>query len=282
MSSCRTRRPRLAPSASRTASSRCRAAARDSSRFATFAQAISSTAPTTPPSSSATDRICCRWPGERLVHAHDGDAWRSRPWRQLQARAEEIGNHRIELGAGLLDGGAGLQAADAEDPAVARVLQQVRVLLAGIPGARRAHDRLHHHRHVERPRAADLRPGESGRRDADDREDVAVEADLAADDVRLAAETCLPELVADDRHRMRARRLVVDAREQPSAGRLDAEHVEEVAGDDEAAHELRRIAGVEAGGDAAPARQRLERRRMVAQRCVLRIGEDSARARGSA
>ena len=66
------------------------------------------------------------------------------------------------------------------------------------------------------------------------------------------------------------------AREQPPAGRLDAEHVEEVAGDDEAAHELRRVAGVKAGGDAAPARQRLERRRMVAQRLVLRIGEDPA------
>ena len=54
------RRPRLAPSASRTASSRCRAAARDSSRLATFAQAISSTAPTAPPSSKAAERICCR------------------------------------------------------------------------------------------------------------------------------------------------------------------------------------------------------------------------------
>ncbi len=44
---CRTRRPRLAPIASRTATSRLRPAARASSRPARFAQAISSTTPTT-------------------------------------------------------------------------------------------------------------------------------------------------------------------------------------------------------------------------------------------
>ena len=45
-SSCRSSRPRLAPSAVRTAISFCRDAARASSRFATFADAISSTQPT--------------------------------------------------------------------------------------------------------------------------------------------------------------------------------------------------------------------------------------------
>ena len=48
VSSWRTIRPRLAPSAARTAISFCRASARDSSRFATFAQAMSSTKPTAP------------------------------------------------------------------------------------------------------------------------------------------------------------------------------------------------------------------------------------------
>ena len=61
VSSWRMRRARLAPRASRTAISRRRAAALDSSRFAIFAQAISSTAPTAPPSRKATERICCRW-----------------------------------------------------------------------------------------------------------------------------------------------------------------------------------------------------------------------------
>ncbi len=62
VSSCWTMRPRLAPSASRTASSRRRDAALDSSRFAMLAHAISRTAPTTPPSRSATDRIWSRGP----------------------------------------------------------------------------------------------------------------------------------------------------------------------------------------------------------------------------
>ena len=43
---CRSSRPRLAPSAVRTANSRCRASARASSRLARFAHAISSTRPT--------------------------------------------------------------------------------------------------------------------------------------------------------------------------------------------------------------------------------------------
>ncbi len=46
MSNWRTTRKRLAPIAARTAISRCRPSARDSSRFATFVQAISSTMPT--------------------------------------------------------------------------------------------------------------------------------------------------------------------------------------------------------------------------------------------
>jgi hypothetical protein len=60
VSSCRTMRVRLAPTASRTASSRCLAAALASSRLAIFAQAISNTAAATPPSSSATACICRR------------------------------------------------------------------------------------------------------------------------------------------------------------------------------------------------------------------------------
>ena len=46
MSSCRTSRPRLAPSDVLSASSRCRPAARLSSMFATLAHAMSSSNPT--------------------------------------------------------------------------------------------------------------------------------------------------------------------------------------------------------------------------------------------
>ena len=54
--SCANSRPRLAPIDARTASSRCRAVPRASSRLATFTQAISSTKPTTP--SSSQSAVC--------------------------------------------------------------------------------------------------------------------------------------------------------------------------------------------------------------------------------
>ncbi len=57
MSSCRTIRPRLAPSAVRTAISRARYAERASSRLATFAHAMSSTKPTAPSSERKISRI---------------------------------------------------------------------------------------------------------------------------------------------------------------------------------------------------------------------------------
>ena len=56
MSSWRTIRRRVAPSAPRIAISRCRAAPRASSRFATFAQAMSSTNATAPASTSSAGR----------------------------------------------------------------------------------------------------------------------------------------------------------------------------------------------------------------------------------
>ena len=55
--SCRTIRQRVAPSDTRTPTSRARAAERASSRFATFAQAMSSTNATAPMSDRNTSRI---------------------------------------------------------------------------------------------------------------------------------------------------------------------------------------------------------------------------------
>ena len=60
VSSCRMTRPRAAPSATRIAISRRRTAARASSRFATFAQAISSTSPTITISATSARRYFSR------------------------------------------------------------------------------------------------------------------------------------------------------------------------------------------------------------------------------
>ena len=62
VSSCRTRRPRPAPIASRVAISFCRAEARASSRLATFAQAVQSTRAATPSSIRKNTTIILRKP----------------------------------------------------------------------------------------------------------------------------------------------------------------------------------------------------------------------------
>src|SRR5688500_11472478 len=88
--------------------------------------------------------------------------------------------------------------------------------------------------------------GKPGSSDADDGEYMTAQPHVAADDVVAPAEPRAPEFVADDRNGMRPRRRVVGAREQPAASRIDAHHVEEIARDDVAFHELGGIAGVEA------------------------------------
>ena len=59
---------------------------------------------------------------------------------------------------------------------------------------------------------------------------------------------------------------------------LEAEQVEEVARHDEAVDELGRVVGIEAGADAAPRRQSIERVSAVAQRGEHRVGEHAADA----
>jgi hypothetical protein len=67
VSSWRTSRPRPAPSAARIASSRLRRSMRDSIRFATLAQAISSTQPTAPSSTKSVGRARSVSSSPRLV-----------------------------------------------------------------------------------------------------------------------------------------------------------------------------------------------------------------------
>ena len=61
---------------------------------------------------------------------------------------------------------------------------------------------------------------------------------------RPGRRTGSPQVVADDRHRMRARRHIVRRRQQPPLRGVHAEHVEEVSGDDDAVDELGRVPGV--------------------------------------
>ena len=85
--SCRTSRQRLAPSAALTATSRSRVLARASSRFATLAQAISSTMPTAPSSISihdlraGADEVIVERPHAHRVALVPSPGWPAR-WRR--------------------------------------------------------------------------------------------------------------------------------------------------------------------------------------------------------
>src|SRR6185436_4435421 len=123
------------------------------------------------------------------------------------------------------------QPADGEDPAVGRVLEQIRILFARVSCPRWPHDRLHHHRHIKMPHDSELRTGKSRRSATHDGEDVSVQTDFAPDRIGSTAEARLPEVVRDHGYWMRARCRVVARREQPSARGMEAEKIEKVSGD---------------------------------------------------
>lgn len=81
--------------------------------------------------------------------------------------------------------------------------------------------------------------GETSRRHADDREQLAVESDFRADDVRIRAEALAPEAVAQHHHPRGARRGVFCGEKSSAHRRVDAEEVEVVAGDDLASETFR-------------------------------------------
>ena len=87
--------------------------------------------------------------------------------------------------------------------------------------------RREHHRHDEIHRAL---KGKTPRENSDDRRGSAFHADRAADDVGRAAETLLPEGVADEQHVASTRRLRLAA-ERASRDRLDSEEREEIGCD---------------------------------------------------
>ena len=75
-------------------------------------------------------------------------------------------------------------------------------------------------------------------RHADDRHRMAIDDERAIDHRGIAAETALPEPVAEDCDRMRPRRAVVGIVEHAPEGRTHAEDVEVVAADDVAVDAL--------------------------------------------
>src|SRR5688572_12297652 len=105
-----------------------------------------------------------------------------------------------------------------------------------------------------------------------------IQPDRAPDDIAPPGETRLPEVVADNDHRMCTRRYVISSRDQSPALGADAEHLEEVAGDHCSVNELRGGVRVQTGDDAAPRGESIEHRIAVANPDVARVREYAADA----
>ena len=150
-----------------------------------------------------------------------GDAL-GRPLRPegLGRVAADVREGRVQHALRLLEPDARVQAPDDPEPAEAGVAEGPRV--------------VHRVRQPEIGRAARLDAREPRLGHADDLKLTVLECEPAAHDRGIAAEPPHPERMAQDRHRMRARPLVVLGGEQPADRRRDAQPVERVAGHDTA------------------------------------------------
>ena len=186
---CRTIRPRLAPTARRTATSRCRAVPRASSRLATFAHTISSTAPTAIVITRSAGRLAAI---DLFLDAFDREApntggkrsgERSRRGLRTQAFADRVG-----LVGRRFHGRAGLQTGD---DAAAQSFPGRRALGDRCPVVRvgnREVEVCRHHADDRQRRSVE----ESGFRAK------RLERDGAPENVRVALKVSLPRAGADD------------------------------------------------------------------------------------
>ena len=201
--SCLMIRPRAAPSAPRTAISRSRLAARASSRFATFAVAMSSRQPTAPSSTyriRRTSPTTASWSGTASSVQCSGAGYcRFRPAVTTSrfARSSAMRHARLEPRDGR----------QVERPATLRLLHR-----QDAPDL-----------HVA-PRMAEV-----GRHHADDGVRLRADRHRASDDRRVAVEAAHPERMAEH-GRLRRAWFVVAVLEDAAEQRPGAEHVEESIG----------------------------------------------------
>ena len=256
----RTRRPRPAPIAARTARSRCPAAPRASIMPARFVQMMNSTRA---PAARSAARPTVKSPF---------DPWRAAGrttprWRRVHGWCP----------------GTPLPAVRTPSPAPRS--PRARSRPAGAGRAPRPRTRCDWQPSSRAPQTSDTAPAaprdparglpdpvmpERLGRDADHRVGCAVERDDGSQDVRPAAEGVLPQLVADDGDGVLAETDVLRRLERATASQADSEH-REVAG--RGVHRADALGGVaddEGSIPHLPARDRLDRR--VRSPDVLQIG----------
>ena len=175
-------------------------------------------------------------PRRRLDHdlaldeaiAHRLRRVRERAFLDLEFEPRAI--ERLQRGLRLFGRHAGLQPGEDADPAVARIVERV------VPARRQL--RLHHHRHVDLRRDAQLDALEPFARDTDDGVRVRVDDHGLADHRRIGGEAAAPVRVTQHGDRMSVRDAIVIRREHPAGGRGDAERLEVAAGHDFAGGEF--------------------------------------------
>ena len=112
----------------------------------------------------------------------------------------------------------------------------------------------------------------------DDGERHVVDLDGRADDVGIGAEVGAPQTVAEDHHRMAARRDLVGRLQDAAALGADAEHVEVVPGDQLARHRAGAAASPERDGGQRRAEEIGERPVVLAQLQVVGIRQPEGAA----
>ncbi len=177
----------------------------------------------------------------------------------------DCGEFLLSLG----EGDAGLEARVGFDPARAAIFELV---AAGLE------DVLHGGGHPEVHAPADEGAVKAFGGDADDGVHDAVEALRLADDLRIAAEAPLPQLVTDDGDGMRALPLVFAGKEAAAEHRGNADGVEVVGRDDAAGGALGTIADAERGAGDFTDEERLAEG--AASLEVLEIGPGERGAQG--
>ena len=167
--------PRLAPSDSRTAISFWRTAARASSRFATFAHAISSTSPTIAISTPPAATMLFAEPGVYRRLRQSGTSVTLRPWFSFGYSCASWRAIVFRFASRLLHADARLQPPVTLNASPRRLSGFIELLQKS---ARRL--LIRHVRHPQRRRADRVGALEAFRHDADDGEVAAVDLDRAA------------------------------------------------------------------------------------------------------
>ena len=231
----RSRRTRDAPTAWRTAISRCRALARASSRFARLAHAMSRTSPAT--RQQDPQRILVRAVQRRQAGAGvlDDEAVLQvflgavRAVAGGQRLAEDGGRDAGQMCADArVSVPARLEAADHREPPGVRAFEAT---TRALPRASSVSTQIGRATSNWRPGS---RPKNAGGVTPRIGQRAPVQVDVLPERRRVAAVLALPERVAQERARLAAVGLVLHACEAAAQRRTHAEHVEEVAADPQA------------------------------------------------